>query len=154
MKKIIRSLFIPIVISVLVGYVLGTYFYKTYQGNIYGDLKSSKIYLIENGEYQTLDMMREENIGNNYIYYEDDNKYKTVIGITRNYHNIDKIKSLYNDSLKVMEYYIAREFLDDKQEEYDELLSNANNQYEIKEVLDNILKLYQNDNSIRLIAFN
>ena len=154
MKNIVKSFFLPVITAILIGCILGSYFYKTYKLNLYDNLSSSRLYLIQNGEYDTIDVMRQENIGNDYIYYEDDNKYKTVIGITRNYDNIDKIKSLYSDNLQVTEYYIATKFLDTKQDEYDKLLLEASSLSEVKEVVGNILKLYQSDNDIRLIALS
>lgn len=154
MKKIVECLLLPIIMAILIGYLLGSYFYKTYKDNVYNDLRSSRLYLIQNGEYDNIDIMREENIGNNYIYYKDGNKYKTVIGITRNYENIDKIKKIYQNNVQVTEYYLANDFLDTKQEEYDELLSKVNSESEVKEVVNNILKLYQNDNNLRLIALS
>ena len=154
MKNIFKSFFLPVFIAILIGYILGSYFYKTYKNNLHNDLRSSRLYLVQKGEYDTIDHMREENIGNNYIYYEDGNKYKTVIGITRNYANISKIKSLYQDNLQVTEYYIANELLDTKQDEYDELLSKVSSESEVKEVVDNILKLYQSNNNLRLISIS
>ena len=154
LDKIFKGVFIPVVISVLFGYVSGKFVYKTYSNDIYGDLRSSRLYLVQNGEYDTYDNMREENSGNNYIYYKDNDKYKTVIGITRDYENIDKIKSLYSDNMEVTEYYVSSQLLDSRQDEYDTLLSQASSVYEVKEVVDNILNLYRSDDSIRLVSVN
>ena len=154
MKKIFKGVFIPVVVSVMLGFVCGKFVYKTYQDSIYGDLNSSKLYLVENGKYLTYDSMREENSGNNYVYYKDDDGYKTVIGITRDEENIEKIKSLYSDEVNVEEYYVPTEFFDEKQDEYDLLLANADDIYEVKEVVDNILNLYRSDDSIRLVSIN
>ena len=151
MKKIIRGIFIPLVVSMLFGYVCGKLVYQVYEDKIDDKLSSSRLYLVENGEYLTYDSMREENNGSNYIYYKDDDSYKTVIGITRNEDNIDKIKSLYSDKVKVEEYYIATNMLNDKQYEYDMILSNTNDIYEVREVVDNILNLYREDDTIKLI---
>ena len=154
MKKMLKGILIPLFISILFGFVCGKFVYKTYKEDIYGDLRSSRLYLIQNGEYSTYDMMREENSGNNYVYYKEDDKYKTVIGITRDYNNVDKIKSLYSDNLLVEEYYVSTELLNSKQDEYDVLLSQANDIHQVKEVVDNILNLYRSDDSIRLVAIN
>ena len=106
MKKIINGVVIPAVIAVFIGFILGKYVFKTYKDNLYDELRSSRLYLLESGEYDTIDEMREENNSNNYVYYMEDNKYKTVVGITNKYDNVDKIKSLYSNRLNVMEYYI------------------------------------------------
>jgi len=151
MKKILKGYIIPLIISVLFGFISAKLVYGVYNDDVEKKLSSSKLYLIENGKYLTYDNMREENNGNNYVYYKDEDGYKTVIGITRNYDNIDKIKSLYSDSVSVEEYYISSELLDDKQNEYDLLLSKTNDVYEVKEVVDNILNLYREKDTIKLV---
>ena len=122
-----------------------------YNEDIENRLSSSKIYLVENGEYLTYDMMREENNGNNYVYYKDEEGYKTVVGITKNEDNIDKIKSLYSDSVWIEEYYISSDLVNDKQNEYDIMLSNTDDLYEVKEVVNNILSLYREEDTIKLV---
>ena len=154
MKNIFKTFISPIIIASIVGLILGLSFYKTYKNHLHDDLSSTKLYLIQNGEYDNIDTMRKDNLGNNYVYYKINNKYKTVVGITNNYDNVNKIKKLYNDKTEVKEYYIAKDNLDSKQYEYDRLLSKTNNQSEVKEYVNDILKLYQNDNNLRLIALN
>lgn len=154
LKKIVRNIIFPVLVAVLFGFVFGKYVYKTYKESLYNELMSSKLYLIQNGQYATYEGMREENSGNNYVYYKDEDGYKTIIGITRNYDNIDKIKSLYSDDLVVNEYYVPMEYLNSKQDEYERELFNAQNIYEVKEVVDNILNLYKSDDSIKLISIN
>ncbi len=144
----------PIFIAVLFGFIGGRFVYKTYKDNLYDSLSSSRLYLIENGTYDSIDNMREENSTNNYIYYKDNNKYKTVVGITNNYDNIAKIKSLYSDNLAVEEYYIETNSVDTRQLEYEKILSSTNDLKEVKEAVDNILNLYRSDDTIRLIAIN
>lgn len=152
MKKIIKGVFVPMVVAILCGFVCGKFVYKTYKDDLYGGLRSSKLYLIQNGQYLTYDDMRVDNNSNNYVYYKDDDGYKTVIGITSNEENIDKIKSLYSDDLVVLEYFVSNDKIDSKQEEYDDILYNTNDIYEVKEVVDNILNLYRSDDSIKLVS--
>lgn len=154
MKKIVRSIFIPIIIAILFGLISGRFVYRTYKDNLYNNLTSSRLYLLENGIYDSLENMREENSTNNYIYYKDNDKYKTVIGITNNYNNIDKIKKLYNDNLSIEEYYIGSNNLDSRQIEYEKILSSTNDLKEVKEAVDNILNLYRSDDNIKLISIN
>ena len=151
MKKIFKNFLLPLILSVFCGFLCGRLVYSFYNDNIENRLNSSKIYLVENGKYLTYDNMREENNGNNYVYYKDEDGYKTVVGITRNEENIDKIKSLYSDNVKIEEYYIASDLLDDKQNEYDIQLSNTSDIYEVREVVDNILNLYREEDTIKLV---
>ena len=151
MKKIMKGFFIPLVLSMIFGFVCGKLVYSVYGEDVENRLSSSKINLVENGKYLTYDMMREENNGNNYVYYKDDEGYKTVIGITKNEDNINKIKSLYSDNVKIEEYYISSDLVNDKQNEYDLMLSNTDDVYEVKEVVDNILNLYREEDTIKLV---
>ena len=151
MKKIFRGVLVPLVISIMFGFICGKLVYKVYDEELENKLSSSKLYLIENGQYLTYDSMREENNGNNYVYYKDEDGYKTVIGITRDENNIDKIKSLYSDKMNVEEYYVSNELLNDKQDEYDEILNNTDDVYKVKEVVDNILNLYREKDTIKLV---
>lgn len=154
MKKKICKILIPVVIAVLCGFMSGKYVYKTYKDNLYSSLNSSKLYFIERGEYDDINIMREDNSRNNYVYYKDNDKYKSVVGITKDYSNIDKIKSLYSDKLYVMEYYLPNDTIDIKQDEYEERLENASSMEDIREAVDDILNLYRNDDTIRLIGLN
>ena len=151
MKKIIKGFLMPLVVSMICGFVCGKLIYSEYVDDVENRLSSSKIYLIENGTYLTYDNMREENNGNNYVYYRDDDGYKTVVGITKNYDNVDKIQSLYSDKVKVEEYYISNDMVTDKQDEYDIQLSSTDDLYEVREVVDNILNLYREDDTIKLV---
>ena len=151
MKKILKGIFVPVFMAILVGFVGGRFVYRTYRDNLYDRFSSSRLYLIEKGEYDSIDLMREENSGNNYVYYKDNDKYKTVVGITKKFDNVDKIKKLYSDNLSVMEYYVANDIIDSKQQEYDDELAQASDIQEVREVVDNILNLYRSDDNIRLI---
>ena len=142
---------IPLIISMLFGFVCAKLVYKVYDDEIGNKLSSSKLYLIQNGEYITYDNMREENSGNNYVYYKDEDGYKSIVGITKDVDNINKIKKLYSDSVSVSEYYISNELLNNKQNEYDSLLSDTEDINQVREVVDNILNLYREEDTIRLI---
>ena len=154
MRKKVLGIIIPVIISIIFGYVCGKFVYKTYRDNLYDNLKSKRLYLVQKGKYDSYDEMREDNNGNNYVYYQDEEGYKTVVGITMYYDNVDKIKKLYSDKLEVSEYYVSNDFFNNKQDEYDDELMNTNDIYEVKEVVDNILNLYRSDDSIKLISIN
>ena len=154
MRKKVLGIIIPVIISIIFGYVCGKFVYKTYRDNLYDNLKSKRLYLVQKGKYDSYDEMREDSNGNNYVYYQDEDGYKTVVGITMYYDNVEKIKKLYSDKLEVSEYYVSNDFFNNKQNEYDDELTNTNDIYEVKEVVDNILNLYRSDDSIKLISIN
>ena len=93
MKKILKRVFTPIVLSVIIGCVCGKMTYKIYKDDLENKFSSQKIYLLESGSYVSYENMKENNFSNNYLYYIEDNTYKSIVGITKRYDNIDKIKA-------------------------------------------------------------
>lgn len=153
MKKIVKSIMVPVIMSMLFGFVCGKYIYSIYKDDIQDKFNSSLVYLLEGDTYLTYDGMRKENGSENYVYYVDDKGYKTVFGITKDKDNVNKINDLYNDGLNVFEYYVSNDKLNDKQEEYDTLLKNSRPE-DMKKVLNNILDMYKEDDTIRLVLID
>lgn len=152
MKKKIKSFFLPLVIATICGFVSARIVFKVYKKDVTDYLSSSKIYLLQSGEYDTYEEMRQHNLGNNYVYYEDDQKYKSVVGITKEEKNISKIQNIYQTDLLIEEYYISNNILNNKQLSYDEQLLKTTDPKKVKEVVKDILNLYQKNNTaIKLI---
>ena len=82
-------------------------------------------------------------LSNNYIYYEDEGKYNTIIAITKNKDNIDKIKKTYNKELTIMEYLLKDEEMNNKLEAYDLELTKAQKDEDIKEVINKMINVYK-----------
>ena len=154
MKKIMKGILVPLVMSVLFGYVCGKFVYGIYKDDVDGMLDSSRLYLLHGETYLTYDGMRKENINNNYVYYVDDNKYKTVFGITKNIENAEKINNLYNGDLNIMEYYISNDKLSNMQDEYDDILKDTLNNDKVMEVVSDILNMYKEDDTVRLVLID
>lgn len=153
MKKLVKGIVVPVFLSMFFGFVCGKYIYSIYRDDIYDKFNSSLVYLLEGNTYLTYDGMRKENGSENYVYYVDDSGYNTVFGITKDKDNINKINDLYNDDLNVFEYYISNDKLNAKQEEYDILLKNSKKE-DVKNVLNNILNMYKEDDTIRLLLID
>ena len=154
MKKMIKGIFAPLVVSVFVGFVCGKVVYGIYKDDVEGILDSSRLYLLHGDTYLTYDGMRKENISNNYVYYVDDNGYKTVFGITKNIDNAEKINKLYDNDLDILEYYISNDKLNNKQDEYDNLLKDTSNNDKVREIVNNILNMYKEDDTVRLVLID
>ena len=149
MKKILRKVLGPIILSVICGCICGKLVYEVYNGNIKEEINEKKIYLIQAGAYSTYDNMVDNTLVNNYVYYEDnDGLYKAIIGITENYDNIEKIKNTYGKDVIISEYYSKDTILNNKIKEYDEKLKYSTNKEEIQSTVLEMLTLYKdNDNS-------
>ena len=84
----------------------------------------------------------------NYIYYEDeDGLYKSIIGLTLDYDNLDKIKNTYKENVLVREFYSKDIDLNKRIEEYDRKLKNTTNNDEINDIIDKVLELYKGKNN-------
>lgn len=145
---------IPFLVSILFGFMCGKFVYRIYKDDISDKFNSSLVYLLEGETYLTYDGMRKDNGLGNYVYYVDESGYKTVFGITKDIDNVDKINNLYNDDLNVYEYYVSNDKLNDKQDEYDIMLKDSVLEADIKSVLDNILNMYKEDDTVRLILID
>ena len=145
-KKLKKVLF-PIFLSVICGAICGRLVYSIYDKKLDVAINGKKIYLIQSGAYSTYDNMVANTLLTSYVYYEDDGLYKSIIGITEDYDNIEKIKSTYGDDVIVREYYSRDNELNKKIEVYDEKIKNTNNQDEIKNIIIEILALYKDNNN-------
>ena len=76
---------------------------------------------------------------------------KKEVFTLKEYDNVDKIKKLYDDKVTVSIYYIDNTLSNDKQGEYDKELMNSNNMDDVRDVVNNILELYRENNNIKLI---
>lgn len=152
MKNIIKKVFTPIIMGVILGSICGKIAYKIYSDDLENKFSTKKVYILEYGTYNNFDNMKEDNNQNNYIYYIDNNQYKSIVGITKNENNIEKIKKLYNTDLKVKEFYIEEKEINEKQDEFDQKLSNSIKEEDTRKLLDDIINLYKEDDNMRLIS--
>lgn len=139
-------------LSVLCGSVCGKLIYSIYDERMDADINGEKIYLIQAGAYSSYDNMVKNTTFNNYVYYEDeDGLFKSIIGITENYNNIEKISKVYSGDVVVSEYYSNDADLNKKIKEFDQKIDNSSNQKEIKKNVLEMLSLYK-DNKSTLVA--
>lgn len=147
LKKLFKKV-LPIFLSVIFGALCGKLVFSNYEEQITKDLKREKVYLIQIGAYSNYDNMVNNTLVNNYIYYQDDDGlYKSVIGITKNKNNIEKIKSTYEKEVIITEYYSSDTKLTKKLKEYDKLLEETKDTNEIKKIIKQSLELYKDNNS-------
>lgn len=117
-------------------------------------LESNIIYLLKDNSYNDYDSMKASSLSNNYIYYEDEGKYNTVIAITKNKDNIDKIKKIYNKELTIMEYLLKDEEINNKLEAYDLELTKAQKDEDIKEVISKMINVYKDKEDVKMIKIS
>ncbi len=154
MKEILKKAMMPIFLSIICGGICGRVVYKIYLGDNKLAFDGNLIYLIQSGAYNSYDNMRANTIGYDYVYYEEDNLYKTIIGITKNKDNIEKIKKSYDKEVIVSEYYTENKELNFKINEYDNLLLKEEDDEKIKKLIIDMLNLYKGEDSIKLIKIS
>lgn len=149
LKKFLKKVLGPIFLSCLCGLICGKLVYQVYDSSIEKEITGEKIYLIQAGAYSSYDNMVDNTLVNNYVYYEDDDGlYKSIIGITEDYDNIEKIKKTYGKDVIVSEYYSKDDELNTKIKEYDEKLATTTESSDIQKTVLEMLTLYKdNDNS-------
>lgn len=148
MKKKLKKVLIPIFFSVICGAICGRLVYDIYAKKLDGDINGEKIYLVQAGAYSTYDNMVSSTMLSNYVYYEDtDGLYKSIIGLTSNYDNVEKIKSTYKDLVIINEYYSKDNELNRRIKEYDLRLESTDKEEEIKDIVNAMLALYKDKNT-------
>lgn len=151
MKDILKKALVPIFLSIICGFLCGRVVYKIYLGDtnlVYG---GNLIYLIQSGAYSTYDSMRANTVSYDYVYYEEDELFKTVIGVTKDKSNIDKIKKIYDGEVIINSYYTVDVDLNNEIIGYDNMLKKEEDDDKIKEIIVKMLNLYKRDNNIKLI---
>lgn len=146
----IKKLFLPLVLSILFGYCCGRYVCRVYKYKVDVVLEDSKVYLLQLGTYSSVDSMKKNTSLSNYIYYYDDGVYNSVLAVTKNKDNVDKIKDLYDLDIYVLEYYLDDDSLNEKIDEYDYMISNSDSEEEVKKIISDMLIMYQDNNLIKL----
>ena len=149
-NKFSKKVILPILISVLMGTVCGHVVYSIYNKGNKLIFSNNIVYLLQTGAYSNYNNMRTNSLSHNYAYYEDAGMYKTVIGITHDKDNIDKIKSAYGNDIVVSKYIIKDLDLLNKIKNFDLQLEKENDSKKINELVLTMLKLYDTENNVKL----
>jgi hypothetical protein len=138
-----------IVISIIIGLILGNYIYKGYENEettVFNETVTQDVYLVQYGVYSTNESMIENTKKlKNYFYYEENNKYYVLIGVIKNKNLKDKIVSAYDIDTEV---YLKKEkimnttFLESLNQ-YDSLIEKLDNSNTIINAEKQILSKYE-----------
>lgn len=136
---------IPLVISIILGFISAQIVYSTYRKNL--EESSYNAYIIQIGSYNNEDSLDEtfEN-EEDYLIVEEDGKYNVYVGITTDLVNANKIKNLYQN--KNIETYIKPTVINNVEfvnnlEQYDILISEVDSEENIISISDVILSSYE-----------
>lgn len=141
------SFIVPIICSILLGWLFGNFIYNQYSSISKEYEKSETIYFLQQGVYAD-DQVLKKNISNleSYTTIEDNDKYYVYIGITNNYEDALKIKDVYKEqgyNLYIKEDKINNEFFINDLKQYSTLLKSTNDFSKLNSILKVILASYE-----------
>ena len=154
MKSKIKKIATPIFMSIVCGMICGRLMFSIYEDKGNTLLNSNIIYLLEDTSYDNYDAMKASTISSDYIYYEENGKYKAVVAMTKNKNNIQKIKNVYDRELTVTEYLLSDEEINSKLEEYDVRIENAEDKKELKEIIIDMINIYKGEEDIKMVKIS
>ena len=154
MKAKIKKIVTPIFLSIVCGMVCGKLMFSIYQDKGSNILNSNLIYLLEDSSYDDYDTMKASTLSTNYIYYEENGKYKAVIAMTKDEENIDKIKDAYDKELKISKYLLSDIDINNKLEEYDIKLKKTTDKEEIKDITIDMINIYKGLDDIKMVKIS
>ena len=117
-------------------------------------ISSSVIYLLEDTSYDNYNDMKTSFVSNNYIYYEENGKYNTVIAMTKDKNNIDKIEGAYDKKFTVVEYLLADSEINKKIDEYDKKIENTTDNNDIKLLVEELNGIYKGREDIKMVKIS
>ena len=146
----LKKIVVPIFLSVFCGFVCGRLMFNIYEDKGSSILDSNVIYLLQDSSYSDYETMKASGVSANYIYYEEDGKYNMVVAMTKNKNNIEKIKEVYGKDLKVTEYLLSDDSINDMIDEYDIKLEATTDGEEIKKIIIDMINIYKDREDVKM----
>ena len=141
---------VPIVSATLVGFLfakfmIGQYDKKESLAMIFN--KYETLYFVRQGIYSSKESM-EKNMSDfaYYIYNQNEDKYYTYIGITKNEKNLEKLKGFYENMgyiTYIEEFTTGNNAFIEVLTQYDNLLLETNDESVIKAICSQVLSKYE-----------
>ena len=150
----LKKIVVPIFLSVFCGFVCGRLMFSIYEDKGSSILDSNVIYLLQDSSYSDYETMKASGVSANYIYYEEDGKYNMVVAMTKNKNNIEKIKEVYGKDLKVTEYLLSDDSINDMIDEYDIKLGSTTDGEEIKKIIIDMINIYKDRDDIKMVKMS
>ena len=140
-----KNFVIPLVISIVLGFISAQIVYSTYRKNL--ENTDYNVYLIQAGSYNNKDDLEKDfSLDDEYVILEEDGVYNVYVGMTTDLINANKIKNLYSN--KNYDTYIKPTVVNNIEfvsnlEQYDILMSEVDNEENIISINDVILSSYE-----------
>jgi predicted nucleotide-binding protein (sugar kinase/HSP70/actin superfamily) len=142
------KMFIPIILSILVGYLFGNIIFKKYNHNIIDVFnETTKVYFLQQGVYSSVDSMQKNTKSlKNYIYTKDNNYYRVYVAITKDVENANKLKEIFTNlgnDIYVKEMSVSNNNFVNILEQYDKLINATDDSNSIIDIVKEILVKYK-----------
>jgi len=145
-KKLIRSVIIPLLVAVCLGFYGAKIAYGFNQVKQTVSEISHNAYAIQYGVYKDPSTLENTLSGlDNYVVSLEDGKYYVYLGFTTDYSNLSKIRSMYKDmgvDVYIKEVLITNEEFLNNLEQFDILLDNVSKYTDILSINSAILSSY------------
>ncbi len=123
---------VPIVLSIVVGFLIGKVFFNDYNENSLSVFEEGeKVYFVQMGVYSSLEALK-SNVKNykDHLYLEEEDGYHLYVGITKNKKTAENIKVYYEslaNNIYIKEKYVSNYSFLNILTEYDKITSIASN---------------------------
>lgn len=146
--KVLRIV-IPVSLSIIIGYLFGTFIYEQYDKSLMAFNDSKVIYFLQQGIFSNNNAVNEDisNLDVHLVEQENDNYY-VYVGLTSSYELAEKIKAIYKDkgySLYIKEKNITNKNFINEIGEYDKLISTVDDYDSLNKILNVIIDSYENN---------
>lgn len=145
-----EKIIMPIIASVLVGFVMGKFMFNQYDNGVALASKLTEkesLYFIQQGVYSSIDSMKENTSSlPYYIYTEENNKYYVYIGITKDKDNLEKLKGYYQDkgyNIYIKTVEISNDAFLEIFNQYEQLLKSTTDKDAISAIMSSVLAKYE-----------
>ena len=152
MKSLLKKICMPLILSVICGFVCGRVVFSIYEDKSIID--SNIIYLLKDDSYSDYDTMKASYLSEEYTYFEEDGTFNTIVALTKDKDNIDKIEEVYGSDLTVLKYLLNDKELISVLDEYDNKIKNTTDKEEIKEIISSMNNIYKERDNIKMVKIS
>lgn len=145
-KRLIRSVIIPLLVAITLGFYGAKIAYDFYQVKKTIRETDYNAFAVQYGAYTSIETLKKGLEGiDNYVVSTEDGKYYVYLGFTTNPDNLSKIRHLYEKEDR--EIYTKKLFINNSEfvsslEQFDVLLASANEEDDISSINNAILSSY------------
>ena len=152
MKNLLKKICMPLILSVICGFICGRVVFSIYKDKSIID--SNIIYLLKDDSYSDYDTMKASYLSEEYTYFEEDGTFNTIVALTKDKDNIGKIEDVYGSDLTVLKYLLNDKELISTIDDYDNKIKNTTDKEEIKKIVSSMNNIYKERDNIKMVKIS